>query len=647
MLGSVRRGLNAKLGARSSLEPISAGEHQTASRSLQVTRNNPSAGLLVNSKAFRRYSIGNVMTKEAQKTIEARPISTRNSFTPRGTQSRQTESPASYDHDNVHLLPDSPPLWVSGEIQRQDFVIFLTDLLASHNYVPATRLYAQLVLQSREAQEYDALESLEDILKGDQLPNGPLPQFSQIELLGVFFSLYKTGLRNHAIQLWRHFDNGVDGVKANENAAKTHSYYYSQAFESAYTENDDVRNVQLLVNVMEAAHEINDAYLVAEIFERLVAGLLPDLEQQKAMKTEIPKTPLWHVSYHRQLRTLELGLLHLDPAKDGRRIITYLNTYRLKFATCWTPKSLLRFYDLLAAVRTQNPDIAEEASVMETKIKKLSYKIATHETLQALRNEPALVRIRSSFGELQYAPASETTLKLLQDEKNAAGISPGHPGVVNLIARAIELSEESTLGNYQLLKQIYLECFELPYFFQAQTTIVDAALKLFANGNDGNAISWLYQRCIEQDIGISVNVRNCLMFWALRKASDTSQCVEFFNDLLVALGPQAANGATILLLLDAIQAKSDLEAALNVLKYVRENLSNWTNLKQALETAFNIALEKKDEAIIKILADEMMVNFPKTYNSRWRPLLVQFVISENSHWDPPTALESPEKGVFF
>lgn len=609
---------------------------------------------LIRSSVVRRYCIAKVMNRETQRTIEMKPTGRQNSYGRRGQQSQSMESTAFYDADNVHLLPESPPLWVSGDVRRENFLIFLNDLLANSNFASATQLYAQLVVQHRAVEGMDLVETISDILK-DQLPAGPLPRLSEAELLGVCFALLSKGLKKHALQLWRHFEapNGQHSASS----LTPHAHYYTQAFETPYTRSADVRNVQLLTAFLEAGHAQKDAELVAELFERLTGGIIDDVSIEKVLKTEVPATPLWHTSYNRQLRTLEIGLAQLDPAVDGERIIAYLNTYRLKFATCWTPKSLVRFYDLLTAVK-QDTRLFYAAEEIETKIKKLSYKIATHETLQEIRNEPSLNRIRESYPEITFAFEASAEAKKTSDtlangtfglkpSSDLSALASGHPGIINLVARAVELTEASPTDNYQVIKQIYLECFELPHHFHGNNSVAEAALKLFANGNDGTAIAWLYQRMTEQDLGISVNVRNSLMFWALRKRSDTTQCIEFFNDLLVALGPQSANGATILILLEAVQARADLNAAFQILDYVRENLTSWTSLKHALETCFNLALERKDRKRLEMLVDEMAVKVPKTYNARWRPLLMHYIQSEGLTWDPPVGVEVADRGTFF
>lgn len=657
MLSSLRRHAVRQVSA--SKDGVAPGRAE-----LHIQPGAPQAGSAVSSKrlvnpaAMRKYCIARVMNRETQKAIEMKPNGRQNSYGRRSPHAQAAESTPAYDADNIHLLPESPPLWVNGDIRRENFLVFLNDLLSSSNFASANQLYVQLIFQTRIVEEFDAMETVSDILV-DHLPAGPLPRFSEAELLGVCFSLIATGLSNHALQLWRHFD--APNGKHSASSLTPHVHYYSQAFESAYTRSADVRNVQLLVAVMEVAHAQKDSALVAELFERLVGGTIGDLGLEKVSKSDVPATPLWHTSYIRQLRTLEIGLSHLDPQFEGERIITYLNTYRLKFATCWTPKILLRFYELLAAVKA-NPEHEYYASDLETKIKKLSYKIATHETLQAIRNEPALLRVRESLKDILFigetAPEVAEPVKVTSEtlSKGTFGINPssdlsalatGHPGIVNLVARAVELTEASATDNYQVIKQIYLECFELPHFFHDRTSVSDAALKLFANGNDGLAVAWIYQRMIEQGIGISVNVRNSLLFWSLRKRSDTTQCIEFFNDLLVALGPQSANGATMLLLLEAIQARGDLHAAMKILEYTRENLTSWTALKHALETCFSLALAHKDISRLKILVDEMVVKVPKTYNSRWRPQLLHFLQTEDIAWEPPMATEVSERGLFF
>lgn len=656
MLASLRRHATRQVSASKDGAALGRAEHHVRPGAPHAGAVAPSKRL-VNSVAVRQYCIARVVNRETQKAIDVKTNGRQSPYGRRNAHAQGVESTTAYDAESIHLLPESPPLWVKGDFKRENFLVFINDLLSSSNFDSATHLYVQLIFQTRILAEYEEMETVSDILV-DQLPAGPIPRLSEAELLSCCFSLIATGLPNHALQLWRHFDapNGQHSASS----LTPHAHYYSQAFESAYTRSADVRNVQLLVSIMEVAHAQKDAPLVAELFERLVGGTISDIGLDKVPKSDIPATPLWHTSYIRQLRTLEIGLSQLDPRFDGERILTYLNTFRLKFATCWTPKSLMRFYELLQAVRA-NPEHEFFASDLESKIKNLSYKIATHETLQAIRNESSLARVRDSHGEIRFvgesaaeSPQEKPVAKIIA--RGNFGINPvsdlsalatGHPGIVNLVARAVELTEESATDNYQVIKQIYLECFELPHFFHDRTSVSDAALKLFANGNDGLAIAWIYQRSIEQDIGISVNVRNCLLFWSLRKRSDTTQCIEFFNDLLVALGPQSANGATMLLLLEAIQARGDLNAAMKILEYTRENLTSWTALKHALETCFSLALALKDITRLKVLVDEMSVKVPSTYNARWRPQLVHFLQTEDIAWEPPMATEVAERGLFF
>lgn len=536
------------------------------------------------------------------------------------------------------MIAECPPLWTTGVVPREKFLVFLNNLLESFNWSGATKLYAQLIYQTHHTNNIATPESTKDILT-DALPALPLPDLSEPELLGVFFALHKTGLNHHALALWKYFDvehhHGVPLLKP-------HAHYYSSAFEKPYSTFRDVRNVQLLMAVFDVADLAHDTALVYAIFERLVGGLLSDVHQDKATKAEIPATPLWHVSYFRQLRTLEIALSKLDPKTQGERIISYINTYRLKFATCWTPKSLLKFYSLLDAVKTHQPELAADAALLEEQIKKLSYKIATHETLQAIRNEDSLRRIRESFPErsvnsLDTVKPSTTTAPQTTTTTTNSSAAGMHPGLVNLIARAIELSQTSPKENYQVIKQIYLECFEMPYYFTDLTSITESALKHFVNGNDGLMVSWIYQHMLEQGIELSVNARNQLMFWALRTREDPTQCIEFFNDLLVAFGPQAANGATFLLLFEAVQENGDLDAAKNAWEYIREHAKSRTILKQAMETTLNLAMEKGDTETVKILSDEMSVKSGSTYADRWRPKMLDYAAKHQLTWVPPAA----------
>jgi hypothetical protein len=563
-----------------------------------------------------------------------------------GAREGRAEAEVTYSAERVHLMPESPHLWASGAVQREQFAIFAADLLSQQNWTGVAQLWAQLVFQTHKAAHMDVREQLGELLV-DQLPVEPLPALSEFELFGVFFALHKIGLNHHAIALWRHHDTAASHGRP---ILKPHTHYYSQALGTGpYTLHADVRSLQLLICVLEAAHAVNDHSLVAEVFERLTGGLLEDVERQKAPKSDIPATPLWHSSYLRQLRCLEIALSHLDLHTQPELAISYINTFRLKFATCWTPRFLLRIYDVLNACKTQEPALTFFSDILDKSIKQLSYKIATHETLQAIRNEPVLNRVRSSFPELKLpsADVSSTSDAIATQEPHSVQT---HPGTINLIARAIELTADPSkaLQNYQVVKQIYLECFEAPYYFQDLTSIAEPALKHFILGNDAVAVTWLYQRMIEQDIGISVNARNLLMHWALRQNKDAVQCIEFFNDLLVALGPQSANGATILVLLEAIQSKGDLAAALNALAYIRENIKSWTILKQALETTFQIALEQKDVKCLQSIVDEMCVQLPKTYNKRWRPTLVEFLTTNSITWTPPIPLETGnDVGLFL
>lgn len=541
-----------------------------------------------------------------------------------------------YSSDRVHVIPESPHLWTSGVVHREQFLILLNDLLSKTDFSAASKLWAQLVCQTHNEHASLTSETLKDILQ-DHMPRLPLPDLSEPEILGVFHALRRHGLVRQALALWHYYDKEQHHGTP---LLKPHTHYYSNAFESgAYTISADVRNVQLLIDVLEVADETNNSALVCEIFERLAGGVVSDLKKGQVNRSEIPATPLWHVSYHRQLRVLELGLKNLDPHTQGDKIIDYMNTYRLKFATCWTPHFLLRLYSLLATLRTCSPATEDRANQIEALAKKLSYKIAAHHTLEAIRRDSCLSRIFAA-----QAPITiDQTELLAKASMTEAPTAPtpeekptSHPGLVNIIARVAEIQQaQPTEEDYQIIKQLYLECFELPYFFQDPHSILEPALKHFIKGNDVSAVHWLYQKSIESDITLSVNARNNMMFWALRTRNDPVQAIEVFNDMQVALGPQAANSATILLLFEAIEARGDLDAALNATSYIIDNMKSWTTLKQAFESTLNLILLKGTEQQLRSLSDSMSVYIPNAYSTRWRPRIVKHAQENGWTFTPP------------
>jgi hypothetical protein len=554
------------------------------------------------------------------------------------------DNTAMYSDEKVHIVPEKPTLWSSGAVPREHFLTFLNDLLSAQNWSGASRLYAQLVYQTHHTDHVVNADSVKEILK-DQLPALPLPALSEFELFAIFFALHRNGLNQHAMALWNYFETESHHGKP---ILKPHVHYYSQAFEGgAYTKHSDVRNVQLLVSVLEVANTLKDSATVAKVFERLTGGLVSNLKSENASKKKIPVTPLWHVSYHRQLRVFEIALSHLDARTQATLIVTYINTYRLKFATCWTPKSVVKMHALLSSCISHNDEIKPSAELLNEIIQQFAAKISDHATLRTIRTEPSLHRVQRSMPYININSCEANMVKFESDEFKDPETPTTHPGLVNLIARAIELSApENGDKNYQIVKQIYLECFEAPYYFQELTSIAEPSLKFFCLHNDGDMVAWMYQRMIEQDIGMSVNLRNILMHWSLRVKNDPSQCIEFFNDMLVSLGPQSANAATIILLLEAVEMNRDLDAAMNVVQYVREHIKSWTIYKQALETSFVLALEKRQDDILLSLIDEMCAQVPQTFNERWRPQIVDYMKKNSLDWRI-TKASTLGKGTFL